>query len=327
MLLIVLLHIMQFGYDENIIISSRDTDSYIQLIIMMLGKLGVPGFVFITGYYGVRFKWNRAVSLWLQTTFYALLSIIGMVLIANVFSFYTFINCFIALFDGPWWFISDYFILMLLSIFLNKGIESADKKTFSFVIIFMVFILYGVMWFHGKYSAMSLLLFIFVYITGRYIALHPVNWLDKNKISVFCISLTILILLPIIVHYLNYDILQKKVIITYFNPFTLLCVVSLFLICKATTKVNNGNWLTKNILAVYLVHCSPFGVEILFRRLIPNMSFGFINVCLLTFGIFTISIIIEQLRVWSFKEMTKRLTSYIEIFIKNHPKITHEIAS
>ena len=295
MLLIVLLHIMQFGYDENIIISSRDTDSYIQLVIMMLGKLGVPGFVFITGYYGVRFKWNRAVSLWLQTTFYALLSIIGMVLIANVFSFYTFINCFIALFDGPWWFISDYFILMLLSIFLNKGIESADKKTFSFVIIFMVFIMY--------------------------ISLHPVNWLDKNKISVFCISLTILILLPIIVHYLNYDILQKKVIITYFNPFTLLCVVSLFLICKATTKVNNGNWLTKNILAVYLVHCSPFGVEILFHRLIPNLSFGFINVCLLILGIFTISIIIEQLRVWSFKEMTKRLTSHIEIFIKNHPKI------
>lgn len=44
MFLIVQLHIMQYGYGEEFIINDTSTNSYIQLPLIAIGKLGVPGF-------------------------------------------------------------------------------------------------------------------------------------------------------------------------------------------------------------------------------------------------------------------------------------------
>lgn len=52
MFLIVQLHIMQFGYGEDFIINNVSINSYIQLPLITIGKLGVPGFILYLGIMG-----------------------------------------------------------------------------------------------------------------------------------------------------------------------------------------------------------------------------------------------------------------------------------
>lgn len=316
MTLIVLLHTMQYGYHEAEIIASHDMNSYIQLPIIMLGKLGVPGFVFITGYYGVRFKVDRIVNLWIQTTFYSLLSFFLLIFLKDsFFSFSSFINCFVSLFDGCWWFISDYFYLILLSVFLNEGIKKANEKTYTTIISLIIFTIYGVMWMHGRYSAMSLILFISMYIIGRYVALYPIKWVDKYKWQIFTVSLILLIILPDFAHATYRDKWILKYIITYFNIFTLTCIVSLFHICKNHKKRGEGNWLTKNVLAVYLIHCSPYGFDLLFNQIFANLEFNIIYIIAIVIILFIISTLIEEIRNRLFCSLAKKLAYKIESFV------------
>lgn len=84
----------------------------------------------------------------------------------------------LSLFDGGWWFVSDYVILMLFSPFLNDGLERMVKRAFMFVILMLTFSMYGVQWFHARDASMPLLLFFNTYLVGRYIRLYPVKWLE-----------------------------------------------------------------------------------------------------------------------------------------------------
>ena len=68
------------------------------------------------------------------------------------------IDASLSLFDG-WWFVADYVILMLMSPFLNAGLERISRKALMFIILMLSFMMYGVWWFHAKDGSMPLLLF------------------------------------------------------------------------------------------------------------------------------------------------------------------------
>lgn len=75
---IVLLHILWKDYGGlHVALGDNDVNTYVQLGLTNLVSLGVTGFILISGYYGVNLKINRIVSLWLQTTMYALASAIA----------------------------------------------------------------------------------------------------------------------------------------------------------------------------------------------------------------------------------------------------------
>lgn len=75
---IVLLHILWKDYGGlHVALGDNDVNTYVQLGLTNLVSLGVTGFILISGYYGVKLKINRIVSLWLQTTMYALASAIA----------------------------------------------------------------------------------------------------------------------------------------------------------------------------------------------------------------------------------------------------------
>lgn len=174
---IVLLHILWKDYGGlHVALGDNDVNTYVQLGLTNLVSLGVTGFILISGYYGVRLKINRIVSLWLQTTMYALASAIAVYQFGGG-SLKSFIDAPLCLFDGGWWFVSDYVILMLFSPFLNDGLERMDKRALMFVILMLTFSMYGVQWFHARDASMPLLLFFNTYLVGRYIRLYPVKWL------------------------------------------------------------------------------------------------------------------------------------------------------
>ena len=74
--LIVLLHILWIDYEGlKVVVGDYSLNAFTQLGLTNFTSLGASGFILISGYYGVKLKLNRIVSLWLQTTTYSILSV------------------------------------------------------------------------------------------------------------------------------------------------------------------------------------------------------------------------------------------------------------
>lgn len=314
MCLIVTLHLMQFGYGEVDIINSVSKESYLQLVLIMLGKLGVPGFVFITGFYGVKLSSSRLASLWVQTSFYVLLSTLLMSVFFNKPLSGRFVLSFLPM-AGGYWFVEDYIILMLFSPFINTGLENINKKQLQAVVIALVIIMYGIFWMKGRNSAMSLLLFFSIYVIARSLALYPLAILSKYRFIFLVISLTALIFFPIIVHYSGRNHLLLKYVITYFNIFTLVAIISLFSVMYRMKWCGKGNFLTQNVLAVYLIHCSPFGQKIINEYVAPNVKFSIISALLIVLSVYVISALVDEIRKMVCKPIELRLGVFIEKYL------------
>ncbi len=78
MLLIVIYHYQAREFGLYVIGNDQLGDPQLlpELILHSFGKLGVPIFVFISGYYGIKFKDKRLWELIIMTFFYALLSVL-----------------------------------------------------------------------------------------------------------------------------------------------------------------------------------------------------------------------------------------------------------
>lgn len=70
---------------------------------------------------------------------------------------------------------------MLLSPFLNAGLDIMNKRQLLLIIVFFSFIMYGAEWYHAKNASMPLLLFFNTYLIGRYMRLYPIIFLNKYK--------------------------------------------------------------------------------------------------------------------------------------------------
>lgn len=212
-----------------------------------LVHIGVTGFIFISGYYGVSLKWNKVLILYIQITTYCLLSLLLMVTVfGETFTINKLVNVFLSLFDGPW-FTSYYFLLILLSPIINKGLAALDKRTFSNIIVLLLFTMYFTMWLHKRPAAISLHLFIIVYLTGRYLAMYPHTLIEKLEYILFFVNLTMLIGIPIMM-----DLIGRPQLAHYFQGnfcvLNLLTFVPLFLICQARKLEGKGNFVIREYL-------------------------------------------------------------------------------
>lgn len=313
--LIVLLHILWKDYGGlNVMPSDQSVDGYMQLGLTNLTSLGVTGFILISGYYGVRLKVGRAVSLWFQTTIYALISFVLVWFTGGGNTAKGLLDAPLSLFDGGWWFITDYLILMLLSPFLNAGLEKTGKRHLLFVISLFTFIMYGAEWFHAKDASQPLLLFLNTYLVGRYMFLYPISFLSKYKYYIFLIGVLLLMVEPMLLHGLGLDE-KMKFVGGNFNVLVLIVNMALLLICISHNKLGTGNFLTKNVLAVYLIHESGIGRRILHESVFyEGKEFDLLYILLVVAIVVVVSVVIEEMRKRIFSGIEVKLINKVEDF-------------
>lgn len=309
---IVLLHILWKDYGGlHVTLGDNDVNTYVQLGLSNLVSLGVTGFILISGYYGVKLKINRIFSLWMQTTVYALASAIAVYQFGGG-SLKSFVDAPLCLFDGGWWFVSDYVILMLFSPFLNDGLERMDKRALMFVILMLSFSMYGVRWFHARDASMPLLLFFNTYLVGRYIRLYPVKWLEKYKYLIFTLGLIILVSEPMALHFVELDS-KMKFAGGNFNVLILIVDIALLLICNGHQKMGKGNLLTKNVLAVYLIHESGIGRKILHEEIFHDgVRFNIAYILAVVAAVVVLCVVIEEIRKRLFYKLESRMITKID---------------
>lgn len=141
------------------------------------GNLGVNIFVLISGYFligSAGFRTDKALKLALQILTYSVLFLAVFTLAgANPYGIRTAINCFFPITYSCWWFASIYFVLYLISPYLNKLLRGLDKQDYQKMLALLT-----VCWcviptlFGSAYGSSYLLWFAYLYAVSAYIRLH-----------------------------------------------------------------------------------------------------------------------------------------------------------
>ena len=111
--------------------------------MLFRSKIGVNLFVLITGYFLAKkfSKFSSLIYLWIKTfsyviVFFLLFCTLGL----HPFNWSSLISCFFPIRNDFYWFVSAYFLLILLSPFITIGIKAlGQRKLFTFLLIFGFF--------------------------------------------------------------------------------------------------------------------------------------------------------------------------------------------
>lgn len=215
-------------------------------------KFCVTGFVFISGYFGIRFSWGKLAKLYLLAAWCALLG--------SLFSISTSdsnicIDVLAAM--KRYWFLHAYAILMMFSPVLNKALDAADPRNSFKLFLPLMILVYG--WSYGfeiahfrpfvfpsvGLGAHTFLTLIGVYAVGRLFAQSRFEVRITTRISVaavmLCIPFAVVGLAP------------------YNSVFAVIMAAGLFVLFKRFVSWQTAVHIAPSMFAVYLLHETDSG--------------------------------------------------------------------
>lgn len=240
MALIVFGHFMLFGYHSRI---NSDGSLNLSAYLPPLYLYHVDAFVFISGYFGINLKWRKVALLIVKMMIYSLFAIGLAILIMPDFklTLSSLLSNVYPISACDWWFMAQYLFLMILSPFLNAGMEKLDKRQAT--------ILVGVLYL-SWFRCTSVLL-LFIYILGRYFRKYPCVQIERNAGKIFITSVVVFFALN---YYLMNEGTYIQRLYDYMSPFNVVSAVSLFYVFKKwhITWGGIGN-IASGVLAAYLI--------------------------------------------------------------------------
>lgn len=267
MLIIVIYHYEAREFGLYVVGNDRiGEDSLLPSLIMhSIGKLGVPIFVFISGYYGIKFKTERFWELIATTAFYTVLSVAILFFVYGI----TTVKPMIA-FINNWWFIAAYICLYILSGGVNHVVENTPKWPMLAFIIVFYYISFGNL-FVDSANIGGLYTMFTMYLFARWIRLHIIDFIKQYSWFTFLVLLTIRIAI-ICAGYYGHHLGILPYINSYVNPLTMLIAAALFCVFENLPQVINIkhiNVFAASALSVYLFSEGPCGQK-LFAPLFPT---------------------------------------------------------
>ena len=308
-----------FQFDTSYIGINRIWIQYLQLG----GKIGVDIFVLISGYYLVSRTSSltyKALKLWLQILFYSV--VIFMVSIAlnlSIFSKKAMLDSFFPISMNQWWFASTYFVLLLLTPFINIALTSMSKGLYQralLLALIMWCILPSLSGLYPKFTIISpqfsnLIWFITLYSLSAYIRLWhtTLSHTSKYYFVIAMGSFIVTFLSAVLFDYLN--VIQKSIV---FNPTALYDLTSITILIGTVAtflgflqiKINNSkiiNTISSATFGVYLLHDHPNIIRpLIWGTIFKNASYTDSNM-LIPYSIMVIALVyltctfIELLRI------------------------------
>lgn len=176
----------------SVLYDVRGINMVVAVLENAIFNCGVTCFVLISGYFSVELRWRRLLKLELTVLFYSLLGMAVRIFLQEDMSLIYCINSFFPVITRKYWFISCYFVLMVLSPYINqipKKMQKAEYEKFLTVCI-LIFSIIPTIFFLGN-NIMSddgkgLANMVVVYLVGRYIRLyHDYN---EKRSKLFCVA-------------------------------------------------------------------------------------------------------------------------------------------
>lgn len=284
MLFIVLHHFVIHGLDNSDGFGSG-INKYIADILSFGGKIGVNGFVLISGYFMARSRYTikKFLRLWGQVWFYSVTALGISVLISGGGSIGTgnILKALLPVLFSQYWFVTSFVVLMILSPFLNFVVQNIKENQYR-SLLFMLFILCSfVPTFIGNELSTSLTWFIFLYFIAAYRRLYNANENYKDDKAV---RHGVLAVLGIAALWCSSVLINlagvysgREGILSYSRHFmsmqsVIVLVISyeLFMtfLCRKRFYSKTINIIAKGSFGVYLIHDNSYLRIILWRNII-----------------------------------------------------------
>ena len=306
-----------------------------RILFEMFAIICVDIFVFISGWFGIKFSIKGIAKLLFQIVF-----IQGLLYVVSVISGHGLPGIFgLFMFDRPFWFIKAYIGLMILSPVINTFVKYADRKAVE-IVLFAYFVfqtLYawltnGAWFLFTGYCITSLSA---IYLLARYIRVYwndnHTELTDKSRLSIMvnkcggnCTFLYAYLLIAIMNTVLYIACSYVPTIGSYFcpitvyytNPFIILQSISLFMFFLglniSTSKIIN--WIAASSFAVFILHSGEGmnyykpAVWYIFSHYSGVLCLGCMFIFLV--GVFVLSVLVDQPR----KIIWDRLEKHIKDF-------------
>jgi surface polysaccharide O-acyltransferase-like enzyme len=278
-----------------------DPNFFPAYLIECLSIVAVNGFILITGYYQVKFRWKKAFDIWMQVFFYSVvISVMFWIAKIEPVTIKELVQTFFPVIMGRWWFITLYVMLYLLAPFINLALNNMDKKAHErLLIILSIFIvilpsLNYTFFYDNGYSIQN---FIFLYCVGAYIRKYDIPRL--NYIIIYFVSS--LLLLAAVIVFKIFDIGLGR-LFSYNFIFVEIAAISLFIYFKnIKIRSQNINQIATGTLGIYLISDHPYIRNILYTKVLhlsdyyfSHLFFPYMIISLIT--VFTCCLIIELVR-------------------------------
>ena len=305
-----------FAFPKNELSINR---FWIQLILSG-GTIGVDVFVLISGFFLVsseHIRINKIIRTWAQLLFYSFILFFCFVFAGiEPFGLKKLLISLAPVTYNTWWFASSYFVLYLLSPYINILLKSFNKKQYIFFLASLFFywcIIPTIT--YRPFQSNFLLWFVFLYSLAGYVKIFGVN-ISLSGGKLIALSFVCILCSALLSAY--FDLLGTK---SHFfehwamHLYDMQCLPILiisFLLFIGFSKMNIGYNKLINIVAsatfgVYLIHEHPFVRPFLWKRILKGASYSesylLIPYSLLAvFLVFACCTIIELLR----KEMIEK---------------------
>lgn len=232
-------------------------------VMFFLCSLFAPAtycFVFISGYYGIKFSISKLLNL--------LLWLIIVAVLCGAYhywqgqaSWYEVYASFLPLVHNKWWFITAFVTLFLVAPFVNTALSQLSNKQITGVLL----VLYGILMYRWLLlvpnAGSSFIGLLFVYVLARYMAMNKLS-LSKKRASIFFIgSLVITTCIACAAYYglrdhMNPMYAQRIIfqVYAYCNPLIVTMAVCLFFLALSfqPRTISWLNTLLKTNLFIYL---------------------------------------------------------------------------
>ncbi len=281
MLLIICGHIiMTHKYEDTF-----DTSWYINQTIRPFCSVAVNVYILISGYYGIKLKYRKLLNINWMVTFYSVAFLmLSIILKIHTFSFTKDWMQLIPVVTKQYWFITIYFILCLISPFLNTLTENLDKNSFKRLLttLFSAFVIIPTFSYITNFPSITqdagygIVNFVFLYLIGRYTRIYNPTWCRGAKhLCLFCYFISMALCAVFQIFYSRLLGFTFDALLSYDTIFVFCGAVCLFLYFIRAERFHNKfvNSLAAPCLAVYVLHLHPLFYPYFFKEILKVNSY------------------------------------------------------
>ncbi len=330
MLAIVFHH---FSVHRNFYSGSLSVNSLYLMFIQMGGKISVVCFTVISGYFLINsngLKITKLLKMWLQLITWSLLVYaVSEISRGGTFNLYELFCALTPVSSEQWWYASAYFVMFLLSPFLNKGLRALSQKQYITLLIIetLMWSVLGIITFRG-FQSNYLVSLIYYYTIGGYFKLYKDDLsIGKGRnIAAIAVLGALMFALRVVLGLLGDKVsligLYAPYVYELGSPFGMLIAIFTFLLFK-NFKIKNSrviNTIAAASFGVYLIHDNEYIRQLLWGKLVnagslkdsPYLILYSVTACV---GVYAACTILELARIYLLEK------NYMKLIYKAEPQI------